>query len=302
MDNESAISIPLTTVVLDDITVSFASFSIGSKSTIRLEHHKDSENIRLFFALKGESSLILENEKNIHFDCNHHNILFIPANVSEILESACCKGCEGCGEWSFFEIAFSSEYFEKYMGLDNDIFKQFYKNIQKGEISSFCPNNLRISQKALEIIESVMQCQTEEGVYKHLFIKSQIFALIALQLQQVEHFECPALITLKKVDIDKMYQVRDFLHCNYEKSCPLSDLALYVGTNECTLKRGFKEVFGCTVHNYLSNLRMMHAKHELLTTERTITEIAEEIGYKNATHFTAAFKKKYGMLPSKLRN
>ncbi|WP_103192391.1 helix-turn-helix domain-containing protein [Formosa algae] len=33
----------------------------------------------------------------------------------------------------------------------------------------------------------------------------------------------------------------------------------------------------------------------------TIAETAYEIGYKNPQHFTAAFKKKYNYLPSKLK-
>jgi AraC-like DNA-binding protein len=40
----------------------------------------------------------------------------------------------------------------------------------------------------------------------------------------------------------------------------------------------------------------------LINKALTVSEISQKLGYKHATHFTSAFKKHFGYLPTKLRN
>ena len=47
---------------------------------------------------------------------------------------------------------------------------------------------------------------------------------------------------------------------------------------------------------------MKKAKELLKMTQLPIYEIAEEVGYKNATHFSAAFKRSYKESPKEYRN
>ncbi len=54
----------------------------------------------------------------------------------------------------------------------------------------------------------------------------------------------------------QMDNARTFIHHNYQRMPSLHRLALLVGTNECTLKKCFKQSFGTTVFGYLFNLRM----------------------------------------------
>lgn len=77
------------------------------------------------------------------------------------------------------------------------------------------------------------------------------------------------------------------------------ELAHKCGLNDFKLKSGFKQLYGNTVFGYLGNLRMEVALR-LLKEQKSVRLVAEEIGYKNPQHFTAAFKKKYGVLPSQV--
>ncbi|ULT25013.1 helix-turn-helix transcriptional regulator [Sphingobacterium sp. E70] len=72
------------------------------------------------------------------------------------------------------------------------------------------------------------------------------------------------------------------------------------GVNEYKLKRGFKEIFNQTAFSYLSDLRLDLAKNDLLEGKKQATEIAFELGYCSLQHFSKAFKKKFGMAPSKV--
>ena len=47
---------------------------------------------------------------------------------------------------------------------------------------------------------------------------------------------------------------------------------------------------------------MQFAKELLVLGNEKIQVVAEKVGYKHATHFTAAFKKYFGHLPTKIRS
>ncbi len=79
----------------------------------------------------------------------------------------------------------------------------------------------------------------------------------------------------------------------------ITELARRIGTNETSLKQGFRKELNTTIHQYITQQRMTKAA-ELLSAEiYTISHIAHEVGYSNHGHFSAAFKKEFGCTPSK---
>ena len=63
----------------------------------------------------------------------------------------------------------------------------------------------------------------------------------------------------------------------------------------------FKQVFGQTIFDYTQGLRMDEAKRLLETTEKSITEIAFDVGYEYSSNFTTAFKRRFFITPSVAR-
>lgn len=82
----------------------------------------------------------------------------------------------------------------------------------------------------------------------------------------------------------------------------LSELAHLSGLNEYKLKQGFKEMFSTTVFGYLAEKRLELARDYLSDPNRSVTEIADSLGYASIQHFSYAFKKKFGHSPKALRN
>jgi len=124
--------------------------------------------------------------------------------------------------------------------------------------------------------------------------------LLSLQLEQVENLE-KSSSELKEKELKRIYQVKELLECNPEQSFSLLGLAHAVGTNDSTLKKHFKLVFGTIVFSYLTSYRMEKAKEMLLKQDYKIASIANQFGYKHATHFSAAFKKYFGYSPTKIK-
>jgi AraC family transcriptional regulator len=79
----------------------------------------------------------------------------------------------------------------------------------------------------------------------------------------------------------------------------IAELALDVGLNQLKLKQGFKSLFGMSIYSLFQRYRMERAR-ELLY-QHNVTETALMLGYSNISHFSTAFRKQFGMLPSKAR-
>lgn len=63
----------------------------------------------------------------------------------------------------------------------------------------------------------------------------------------------------------------------------------------------YKKVFGISFHHDLIQMRIDHAKYNLLTSDLPINQIAETCGYTNEVHFYRQFKKITGTSPAKFR-
>lgn len=100
---------------------------------------------------------------------------------------------------------------------------------------------------------------------------------------------------------NKMHDARALVEASI--GCPpsLPDLAAAVGTNECTLKRAFKEEFGMTVFAYIFSRRMELAAAMLRDPALSMSDVALSLGYDHMCHFSSAFKKFYGVPPSLFR-
>ena len=100
---------------------------------------------------------------------------------------------------------------------------------------------------------------------------------------------------------DKVHDAKDILLSRYQDMPSLHELAVMVGTNECTLKKAFKHEFGTTIFQYLFDYRMELAAHYLLDTNLPIAEIGMRLGYDYQSHFCTAFKRKFGVSPIAFR-
>jgi len=124
--------------------------------------------------------------------------------------------------------------------------------------------------------------------------------LFLLQVQALE--KMPVRRTkLKARDIECLHEARLFIEKNYYTPCTIIDLPRTLGINQTKLKCGFKELFGNTMFGYVKDLQMEKARQLLLDGKLYVNEIADRIGYKHPQHFAAAFKRKFGILPSELK-
>lgn len=88
----------------------------------------------------------------------------------------------------------------------------------------------------------------------------------------------------------------------YNEKLSLSLTGKNLGYSEDYLIRLFKKTYGITPHQYITELRTNQARHLLISTNRTVSQIAEECGYKDLSAFYRIFSKLHGCSPKEWKN
>ncbi len=91
------------------------------------------------------------------------------------------------------------------------------------------------------------------------------------------------------------------IHDFPERRWKVEGLAKEVGLSRTLFSQKFKETTGQTPIGYLTNWRLHLAKNLLLKTNKSIFNIANDIGYQSEEHFQKIFKKTIGKSPTKFR-
>ncbi|PZV20751.1 MAG: hypothetical protein DCF21_04010 [Leptolyngbya sp.] len=147
------------------------------------------------------------------------------------------------------------------------------------------------------VLQQILNCPYT-GSIQQVYLEGKALELIALQTAQwIDSGPSRLPQRLKPSDIDRIHQAREFMAQRLDDPPSLLDLAQAVGLNDCTLKRGFRQVFGTTVFGYLRQQRLIKARQLLQDTEMSVAEVTCQVGYSHAGHFAAAFKREFGVSP-----
>ena len=97
-------------------------------------------------------------------------------------------------------------------------------------------------------------------------------------------------------------QAIDFIDGHYmDEEISLNRVAHTANVSANHFSALFSQNMGQTFIEYLTSLRMDKAKELLRCTSKRSSEIAGEVGYKDAHYFSYLFKKTQGMTPSEYR-
>ena len=135
---------------------------------------------------------------------------------------------------------------------------------------------------------------------KNLYYKGKGYELLSLYFNRnedpnAEH--CPFLVD--EENVLKIKKAKEIVIANMAEPPGLQELADQVGLNLKKLKMGFKQIYGDSVYSFLFDYKMEYARKLLDSGTYNVNEVGVQIGYSTASHFIAAFKKKFGTTPKK---
>lgn len=98
----------------------------------------------------------------------------------------------------------------------------------------------------------------------------------------------------------RLHEITKFVNEHYQADIGLVEIAAHCNISCVYLARFFKQHMDLTVGQYLNNVRAQHAYQELLTTKKTLSQLALTNGFSGIRTMNRAFTNLYGQTASKL--
>ena len=245
--------------------------------------------IQFHFCLKGQMNFVF-NEGNYSFPVNedHSMLLFNPLKPLPIeVELA-------PNTW-LVSVLISIAKFHSLFSSDAD------------HISFLTPenstkkyyDNLPFTSSIAVVLSQILQSKVHDSM-KSLYFKGKVYELLSLYFNKNEDpslEQCPFLVD--EENVRKIRKAKDIILERMSDPPSLENLATEIGLSLKKLKEGFKQLYGDTVFAYLLDHKMEEARRMLDSQKFNVNEVGLKLGYSTASHFIAAFKKKYGTTPKK---
>jgi len=149
------------------------------------------------------------------------------------------------------------------------------------------------------VLQQIINSNINSSI-RELYIKGKVYELLSLHFQKDENVEgeyCPFLVD--EQNVLKIRKAKEIIIERMAEPPSLQELANEIGLNIKKLKEGFKQIYGDTVFSFLFDYKMEHSRRLLETNQYNVNEVGLKVGYSTASHFIAAFKKKFGTTPKK---
>ena len=254
-----------------------------------LQHPVDQEFIQFHFCSKGQMNFSF-NQGNYSFPLSdgHSMLLFNPQKILSI-------DLEMAPQTWLVSILISVTRFHSLFSSEAD------------HISFLSPENsskkyydtLPFTSSIAVVLSQILQAKVHDTM-KELYFKGKVYELLSLYFNKSEDpslEQCPFLVD--EENVQKIRRAKDIILERMTDPPSLENLSVEIGLSLKKLKEGFKQLYGDTVYSYLLDHKMEEARRMLDSQKFNVNEVGLKLGYSTASHFIAAFKKKYGTTPKK---
>lgn len=107
---------------------------------------------------------------------------------------------------------------------------------------------------------------------------------------------------LQKLTLSRSDDLQQVMEANCLYNFTLEDYAKLCNLSVSSFKRHFFDAYNVPPGQWLQQKKIEHAHKLLISSGKSMTEIAFESGFEDSSHFSHVFKKHYGTSPTKYRN
>ena len=264
-------------------------FQNDSREEKRFEREIDSSFIQLHFCLKGFAKFHF-NSGNYSFDVldKFSILLYNPQQKLPI-------NLEIKPKTTLVSLLISIKKFHALFSKEAN----YIPFLSNENINRKYYDNTEIKPTVLVVLQQIINSNINSSI-RDLYLKGKIYELLSLYFQKGEVADgefCPFLVD--EQNVLKIRKAKDIIIARMAEPPSLQELATEIGLNIKKLKEGFKQIYGDSVYSFLFDYKMEHARRLLETNQYNVNEVGLKVGYSAASHFIAAFKKKFGTTPKK---
>ncbi|MCT4686232.1 MAG: AraC family transcriptional regulator [Vallitalea sp.] len=226
-------------------------------------------------------------------------------NPYKRLNAGCVKGYWSNGE--IYKSLFHKNIPIRSIGIEitPEYYEDYLKSKYSGEYISPRSAVLSIDEDTIfpEMVLLLHQIRNYKstGMAARLFFESKVTEAISLLIERSKRMKPKTPKRITKQDLENLETVTSYINDHYAYDLHLEKLSQIACMGTTKLKSNFKEIYKCTITEYIQHRRMSQAEHLLGNTDLNIGQIAGIVGYQSASRFSELFRKSTGLLPSKYR-
>ncbi len=259
---------------------------IGVYEVINNKGECISYDARLLYTVSGDLTVSIGGEKKTHLGCGQ--LLYIPAGTKYALKGEYFRTVivnfdltDSFCDRSEKILPVTPENFRSEL-LHADSFAPFDKPIFVDDMESQRDLFLRLCNIAI----------SQEGLYR-----AELSAYIKIILLKVSETVSDNALPLRMVE-----NLDSYIRENCSEEISNTEIGAIFGYHPFYVSRMLKEKKGITLRQYIISYRLKASKKLLESTKKSMSEIADETGFTDASYFTKTFKATFGMTPKEYRN
>lgn len=263
----------------------------GMKRTTSFISESSSTAFELNILLKNSVEHTLFDHIHQSIAAQQYNLFFLPYIKNEIVLFK-------DQNYETLDFHFELGYFEKLLPQYPNIIGPMLDQAYNGRGVSFLPvaNFLNEDQRFMgrHIIRLISK-KLSDKYYLNIAVK---FLLISILLNRLPHGKNRIMSLEEETNIIESHQK---LMEDLSEFVTVKELAKTAKMNTTKFMRLFKVKYDATPHDFWNEFRMDKALEMLLTTDKTITEISNTLGFYTIRGFEKAIYERYSLPPTKLR-
>lgn len=190
-------------------------------------------------------------------------------------------------------LKFAPKFAEPFIdAVGQSVFDEVYAR----KVHKFLPED---SEKLYRHLSEMVAVYESDFPQKTAFFQYMLYALflMILRLQLDEDDAVMHPTTLSMPVVDAIY----YMEQNYRQNPSLEETARIAGYSPAYFSKMFQTQLGRTYSDYFATIKLKHVQRMLLSTDKNITEIAHDTGYRHVSNLSEQFKKMTGVSPTQFR-
>ena len=252
------------------VVTSCGNYRMKTRDVFETRRDKGRKDYQLLYIASGKSHFFIDGKE--HIVTAGHMVIFHPDEPQH---------------YKYYKEDRTSVYWVHFTGSQVEKILEHY-NIIRGEKIIYSGTSPDFQWLFGQIIQELQLCRKQYDEMLTLLLRN-IFILIRRSLEINKNFTD----TMEKEVSYAIYYFRD----NFNKEINVDEYAQSLNISVSWFIRCFRQITGMTPLQYVINLRISNAQMLLETSDYTISQIAESVGYENALYFSRLFHKQTGISP-----
>lgn len=244
------------------------------------------ESMIMFFVLRGEMQLVSGNRSEI---LTKGTIGLVNSGDVHCVEKQ-------SDDLIYIQISLGSEHFERYMpGISTVYFKC------TSEENDVISENLKSEIKGYIAAITKLMCKIERASNKEQQITYYCLQILNILKMRFTFVGKELNESKSQHKFDQLWKVVDYVYDNYMRKLTIQEVADHIFVSHSYLGRLIKEQTGLPFEKFLALVRSEASLKLLLESDKSITNIAYDVGFSAPRYYYTAFEANYGCSPAEYR-